>query len=153
VAEAGLKLLTDDSSPPPVQIMRTLLLACRVMPEVMKFMLTEAIPRLAKRRAWETSPRVWDGVLHAMKKYFSATSREGVESLLRTILGLPVKQYKIVLQLCGSSIKEVLHNAVGTFSASERSEVLSGRWVGLPEEGAEAEEEKLRLIRGIKSEA
>ena len=153
VAEAALKLLTDDSAPPPFQIMRTLLLACRTMPEVMKFMLSEAIPRLARRKSWTTAPRVWDGVLHAMKKYYSATSREGVESLLRTILGLPVKQFKTVLQLCDANLKDILKTSVKTFSVTERTEVISGNWIGLAEDNPEkAATEKLRLI-GYNSES
>lgn len=147
IVEASLKLLLDDSMTPPVQIMRTLLLACRIMPEVMKFMLSEAIPRLARRRTWISAPRVWDGVLHAMKKYFSASLRDGVESLLRTILGLPPKQFNIVLQLCGPDIKVVLKTAVKNFSVTEQGEVLSGAWIGLKDEnGSGAQEEKLKQI-------
>lgn len=110
-------------------------------------MLSEAIPRLARRKSWVTAPRVWDGVLHAMKKYHSATSRDGVESLLRTILGLPVKQFKIVLQLCGGNLTDILKNSVKTFSVTERAEVVSGSWIGLAEDNPEsAVTEKFRLI-------
>lgn len=149
VVEAASKLLSDESMAPPFQIMRTLLLACRIMPEVMKYMLSDAIPRLARRRAWESGPRVWDGVLHAMKKYYNAPSRDGVESLLRTILGLPMKQFKIVLKLSGGNIKSVLAAAVRTYSIAERTEVLSGSWIGLREHDTQDGrilKEKLDLI-------
>ena len=146
VTEAALKLLKDESLAPPFQIMRTLLLACRIMPDVKKFMLMEAIPRLARRRAWDIAPRVWDGVLHAMKKYF-AGSRDGVESMLRTILGLPMKQYKIVLEICGEKINTTLSAAVKTFSVQEKEEVLSGEWLGLSEDNEKgAGELKVSLL-------
>lgn len=150
VIEAISKLLSDATQPPPVQLMRTLLLVCRVMPDVMKHMLAEAIPRLIRGKVWLTAPRVWDGVLHALKKYYSAPSRDGVESLLRAVLGMPLKQFHIALQVCGPEVKKVLRSSLQTYSVSERGEVLSGRWVGLADDnGPSAEADKLALLEEV----
>jgi hypothetical protein len=146
VVEAMDKLLSDGNSNPPLQIMRTMLLACRVMPEVMRYMLSQAVPKLIKAKSWNTAPRVWDGVLHCIKKYSSASQRDGVESLLRSVLGLPVKQLNVVLQVCGTDLKAALKNTMTTFSAAEKDEVISGKWVGLEIVGAVEVAEKLALL-------
>jgi hypothetical protein len=163
VVESCQQMLADKSQAPPVQIMRTLLLASRTFGDVLRYMLSEAIPTIVRRRGWESAPRVWSGVLHAVKKYFSGPAKDGTEGMLRALLGLPPKQLSIVLQVCGGgsdgaavaaattagqSLKVVLTRLIQAFSASEREEVLSGRWVGLqnPERSALEIEEKMKFL-------
>jgi hypothetical protein len=161
VVEACQQMLADKTQAPPVQIMRTLLLASRTFGDVLRYMLSEAVPTIVRRRGWESAPRVWSGVLHAVKKYFAGPAKDGTEGMLRALLGLPPKQLSLVLQVCAGgsegaaapasaavSLKAVLTRLIQAFSATEREEVLSGRWVGLqnPERSAAEVEEKLKLL-------
>lgn len=159
VVEACQQMLADKTQSPPVQIMRTLLLASRTFGDVLRYMLSDAVPTIVRRRGWETAPRVWSGVLHAVKKYFAGPAKDGTEGMLRALLGLPPKQLGLVLQVCGSgeaapasssapTLKAVLSRLIQAFSATEREEVLSGRWVGLqnPERSAQDIEDKLKLL-------
>ncbi len=146
VSEAITKLLAE-GGPPPFQTMRTLLLGCRALPELVKYMLTSAVPTLVRGRCWETMPRVWDGVLHCAKKYHVGHARDGIESTFRAILGLPIKQLSIALQVCEEGVRKALGNIVKALSPSEKDEVLSGKWIGLSDLNRDADTgEKLRLL-------
>lgn len=132
---------------PPFQLMRTLLLTSRSFPDVLKFLLTEAIPALVRCKSWSTAPRVWDGVLHCIKKYHQGHSKDGVESTLRAVLGLPLKQFNIVLQVGEVPVKNTLTNLVKALSPAEKTEVLTGRWVGLAEDNQLSDsEEKMKIL-------
>ena len=149
VSEAITKLL-GEAGPPPFQTMRTLLLGCRVLPELVKYMLTSAVPTLVRGRCWEVMPRVWDGVLHCVKKYHVGHTRDGIESTFRAILGLPVKQLSIALQVCEEGVRKTLGNIVRALSPAEKEEVLSGKWIGLSDLNKDGESEaKLRLLNII----
>ena len=106
--------------------MRTIILSYNAHPELKKFVLSEVLPTLVRKRVWVASKSVWEGVPIAMKAL--ATSRDA-EPSLRAMLCLPGPQLQTLLKF--KEIKAPLVKVLKALSESERVEVLSGGWVGV----------------------
>lgn len=92
-----------------------------------KFMLSDIIPNLIRKRVWLSAPKIWDGVNHALKIF---AEHKNAEPTLRCILGLPGAQLKGVFK-AAPKVKVPLANLLKALSAEEREEAVSGKWAGL----------------------
>ena len=108
-------------------LMRTAIMGAKSHSDVKKFVVTDVIPRLIRKKIWESQPKIWDGVVLATKNYSAHTD---AEATLRSVLGLPIPQLKSVIKVA-SAIKPLLKNILAAFSTTERDDVLSGRWMGV----------------------
>jgi hypothetical protein len=117
-------LLTD-----PVlgnSIMRTVIVSFSIHPvEMRRFAVTDVVPAMVRRRAWLT-PRVWDGVILAMK---NLAGHRDAESSLRAMLGLPASQLHTLMKI--KEVKGPLSKCLKALSVGEREDVVTGRWVGI----------------------
>lgn len=116
----------------PVALVRTALLASKAHSDVKKFLLSDFIPTLIKRKVWIGGTEHWVGLQHCVKNYAVSQSvgQNIVEPTYRAILGLPGVQLKSLLT-AAPTIKPALSKLLKVFSNQEREEVVSGRWVGL----------------------
>ena len=92
-----------------------------------RFVLTDVIPAIIRKRVWESVPKVWEGVPHAIK---SLADHKYAEPTLRCILGLPKAQLKVILKTAPKA-KLALGKLLQSLSPVEKEEVISGRWAGI----------------------
>ncbi|KAJ1402692.1 Symplekin tight junction protein C terminal-domain-containing protein [Ochromonadaceae sp. CCMP2298] len=123
---------------PPYALMRTAILSAKSFTEVSRFVLSDVIPALVRRRAWSLAPSLWDGVMHAAKNLAAAGAKNS-ELTLRALLGVPAVQLRGVLKVA-PQVKAAMAKLLKTLSKEETEEVTTGRWVGLLEKGVEEEE-------------
>lgn len=146
VKEALKTMLADDV--PPHALMRTAILSAQSFSEVKRFVLSDVMPQLVRKRVWVTAPKLWDGVVYGAKN-LAAAGFKNSELTLRALLGVPVAQLKGLLRVA-PTVKAAMGKLLKTLSTEERDEAVSGKWVGLAEEAdAAAVEEKQKLIKDI----
>lgn len=141
---------------PPNALMRTAILSAQAFGEVKRYVLSDVIPHLVRKRVWVTAPKLWDGVLYGAK-HLATKDNKNSELTLRALLGVPAEQLKDVLK-AAPDVKVVMGMLLKTLSAEERGEVVSGKWAGLLDEGGAVEasalsEEKQTLINDISATA
>lgn len=129
VVRDAMKIMMDDDVL-PVALVRTALLASKAHNDVKKYVLNDFIPILIKRKIWVTTPVHWEGLKHCVKNYAVGPPAAQVEPTLRAVLGLPGPQLKSVVA-AAPTIKTTLAKLLKVLSATEREDVLSGRWAGL----------------------
>lgn len=110
-------------------LMRTAIMGAKAHSDVKRFVVTDVIPRLVRKKIWKSQPKIWDGVVLATKNY---SAHSDAEPTLRSVLGLPVPELKKVVTVA-STIKPLLKNILAAFSNTEKDDVLSGRWLGVDE--------------------
>lgn len=123
----ALRALTDESCPIPEPIMRTALIAAQSHVEVRRFIVSDLIPILAKRKAWETAPRVWDGVVRGIRLYANLSCSEPT---LRSILGVPGKVLRAVVDGTAQErevITGLLKKYLATLTSADRIVCLLGQ--------------------------
>lgn len=145
VKDALRSLLQDEE--PAFALMRTAILAAQSFPEVKKFVLSEVVPSLVRRRAWSVAPKVWDGVVFAVKTFATAAGVKTSEQTLKSVMSIPGAQLRAVIK-AAPTIVVPLAKLLRSLSESEREEVLSGRFSGLPSV-ASGDSEKLLVVREI----
>jgi hypothetical protein len=119
------KLVRDEA--PSWALMRTVILAYVAHSDMKRFTLSEIIPCLVRKQAWSTAPKLWDGVMYAMK---TLAGHKDAEPSIRCMLGLPAPQMKGVFKAAPQA-KAVMGKVLKALSESEKEEVLSGRWAGI----------------------
>jgi hypothetical protein len=142
--EALTDLLTDDV--PAQALMRTAILAAQSYGnEMKKFMLSDVVPKVIRKKVWSTAPKVWDGVPHAVK---ILGEHKSAEPTLRCLLGLPKAQLKAVLK-AAPKVKPPLGKLLAALSAEEKDECVSGRWAGIHEGDGAVDAEKAKIIKDL----
>jgi hypothetical protein len=138
VIKDSLRMMLLDEIP-PYALMRTASLAAKSFTEVSRFVLSDVIPALVRRRVWQTAPKLWDGVVHGAKNLASAGAKNA-EHTLRALLGVPAAQLRAMLKIA-PQVKAAMGKLLKTLSKEETEEVITGRWVGLlPIPGIEGKE-------------
>ena len=92
-----------------------------------KFMLSDVIPSLIRKKIWNTVPKVWEGVNHALKLF---AEHKNAEPTLRCLLGLPGIQLKSLFKIA-PKVKPLLSTLLKSLSTDEKAETISGQWAGL----------------------
>lgn len=92
-----------------------------------KFILSDVMPSLIRKRVWNSAPKVWDGVSHGVKIF---AEHKSAEPTLRCLLGLPGLQLKSILKVA-PKVKPLLASLLKALSAEEKEECVSGRFAGL----------------------
>jgi hypothetical protein len=149
IHEAIAQMVDDEIL--PVALVRTALLASKAHNDMRKYVLSELIPNLVRKKIWNTAPVHWEGIKHCIKTYAVAqTNQSIVEPTFRAILGLPGAQMKAIIAVA-PAIKALLSKLLKVLSMEEKEEVLSGRWAGI--QSAEGEEsldsEKAKIIKEL----
>ena len=117
-----------------------------------KFMLSDVIPSLIRKKVWTSAPKVWDGVSHALKLF---AEHKNAEPTLRCLLGLPGIQLKNILKIA-PKVKPLLGTLLRALSTEEREETISGKWAGLSVENNNSvdtvpavDTEKLKILKEL----
>lgn len=118
-----------------------------------KFMLSDVIPSLIRKKVWTSAPKVWDGVSHALKLF---AEHKNAEPTLRCLLGLPGIQLKNILKIA-PKVKPLLGTLLKALSTEEREETISGKWAGLSVENNNSvdtavpvvDTEKLKILKEL----
>ena len=157
IKEALSTMLAEiGNAPLPRGMMRTAALATRAYPSTKKYVLTSLLPQLMKLKAWE-HPKIWEGVAYCIK---SLANSKDSEPTLRSVLGLPGQQLKVVVEIA-LNIKPELNKLLKSFSKEEYVEVVSGQWLfgedigkSCIDESGELnlDAEKAKIVRSIESE-
>ena len=153
----AIKIMLDDEMM-PVALVRTALLASKAHMEVKRFVLSDVIPILIRKKIWLTTPIHWEGLRHCVKNYAvptttTAQNQSLIEPTLRSILGLPGKELKSIITVA-PLIKPSLTKLLKVLSPNEKEDVISGRWAGLDTESNSGEvavldTEKSTIIAGL----
>ena len=140
VQDALLHLLED--AVPCRLLMRTAIISSQKHPDVRRYVLMEVIPSMVRKKVWAL-PKVkvvWDGVCHAVKLL---AGHKDAEPALRALLGLPGPQLKEVASVAKDSLSKFLK----LLSATEKADVLSGRWAGV--EQSEPDKVKAEIVKSL----
>lgn len=159
IRDALKSMLSDD--PLPYALMRTAILSAQSFSEVKRYVLSDVIPQLVRRRVWAVAPKLWDGVVFGAKN-LATTGFKNSELTLRALLGIPAVQLKYLLKVA-PTVKPAMGKLLKTLSAEEKEEVTSGRWAGISYEEehagvaaeviAKQESDKQKLLKEIAATA
>lgn len=136
VVKEGLRALLSDAVP-AFPLMRTAILAGQVSPDVKRFVLTDVVPALVGKRAWLSAPKVWDGVVFAVKSV-PATGFRNLDQTVASLLELPGAQLRALLKAAPSATQPL---------ASALSLLGAERIAELTQQGGDAE--KARLFKEL----
>ena len=148
--EALKTMLTEEV--PPNALMRTAILSAQSFGEVKRYVLSDVIPHLVRKKVWVVAPKLWDGVVYGAKN-LAAKDNKNSELTLRALLGVPAAQLRSLLAVA-PDVKQAMGKLLKTLSTEERIDVVSGKWAGLLEDGTTESagalsEEKAALIKDI----
>lgn len=116
-----------------------------------KFILSDVVPSLIRKKVWNLAPKVWEGVNHAVKIF---AEHKNAEPTLRCLLGLPGIQLKSILK-AAPKVKPLLGSLLKALSAEEKEESLTGKWAGIAVENVEStgvpvvDAEKAKIIKEL----
>ena len=116
-----------------------------------KFILSDVMPALIRKRVWNSAPKVWDGVSHGVKIF---AEHKSAEPTLRCLLGLPGLQLKSIIKVA-PKVKPLLASLLKALSAEEKEECVSGRFAGLisdvtdPMVDAVVDSEKNKILKEL----
>lgn len=116
-----------------------------------KFILSDVMPSLIRKKVWNSAPKVWDGVSHGVKIF---SEHKNAEPTLRCLLGLPGLQLKSILKVA-PKVKPLLGSLLKALSAEEKEECVSGRFAGLisdvtdPVVDAVVDSEKSKILKEL----
>lgn len=116
-----------------------------------KFVLSDVVPSLIRKRVWNLAPKVWEGVNHAVKIF---AEHKNAEPTLRCLLGLPGIQLKSILK-AAPKVKPLLGSLLKALSAEEKEESLTGKWAGIAVESVDStgatavDAEKAKIIKEL----
>jgi hypothetical protein len=86
---------------PPFALMRTAILSSQSFPEMKKFVLTDTIPSMLKKKVWEIAPKVWEGVIFGLKNLVTA-SNKFTDETFQALLTIPGVQLKSILKVASN---------------------------------------------------
>jgi hypothetical protein len=139
--DAITDLLTDEQA--PVLLLWTAIIAAQKHATVKDLVLMQVIPQQVRKKVWQTSKELWQGVVAAVKIFGTASK---AEPTLRALLGLPAAQLQQVIKV-GSAVKKPLADLLLRLSPEEREEVVSGRWAGIADESEPTRADKDKIIK------
>ena len=97
--EAISILLRDEV--PVLPLMRTVIRSAQAFPELKTFVFTEVVPRVLSSDIWVSLPRVWEGVVLALKILVDGKDIEigenSFDGTAEVVVGLPVKPMQLIL--------------------------------------------------------
>ncbi len=129
VVREALRLLLVDEVP-ALPLMRTAILAGQAFADVKRFVLSDVVPALVRKRVWVVAPKVWDGVLFAVKNFTAASAFKNSEHTLTVLLGLPAQQLRAVIKAAPNVVQPMARMLNAFSSEEERALVVSGGSVG-----------------------
>jgi len=132
--DAITDLLTDEQA--PVLLLWTAIIAAQKHAPVKDLVLV-------RKKVWQTSKELWQGVVAAVKIFGTASK---AEPTLRALLGLPAAQLQQVIKV-GSAVKKPLADLLLRLSPEEREEVVSGQWAGIADESEPTRADKDKIIK------
>ncbi len=139
IREALSRLLQDET--PAQTLMRTAILSFNTAVsggEVKKFVLTELIPTLVRRKTWVSAPKVWDGVVYLMNIKTLSTNKDTDMSVL-SVLSMPVGPLRALIKAAPNA-KIMFTRCLRSLSAEALERVVSGEYAGLHTEAITASE-------------
>ncbi len=142
VKDSLATLMADDV--PVFALMRTAILSGQSFPEVKRFVLGELLPHLIGKKVWNTAPKVWDGVIFAVKN-FATMGSKNADFTLKALLSLPGAQLRAVMKSAPNVVGQLAKLLSLLDSGEERDAALK-----IGESGA-TDSEKLRLVKEIMS--
>ena len=124
IIKETLKTLLNEPTP-PLALMRTAILSSNMYHDIKRYVLSDIIPNLVKRKVWLLNPpEEWNGVVYVSKN-LDNVALKNCEPTLRSFLGLLSTQLKILLKKA-PNLKQLLSKLVKTFSTDELNDVSSG---------------------------
>lgn len=117
VVKEALRALADDIVP-AFALMRTAILGAQSFAEVKKFVLSDVIPAMIRKQVWASAPKIWEGVLYAVKNLGGTGNKQAEPSLL-AMLGIPGTQLKALLKVA-PLVKPIIGKLVQSISPDER---------------------------------
>ena len=150
--------LTEDEEP-CTNVMRTGILSANKISDVKKFLLSDIIPKMIKKKVWTFPGKtgkypVWNGVVISIKNYAEqkdASSMAAAEQMLRCVLSLPALQLKQVIKAGqDKGVKETLAKLMKALSTREKDEIVSGRhvWADAPKQ---IDKDKEKIITDLQN--
>lgn len=119
VLKDALTTLLQDPIP-PYAVMRTAILTAQTFGEMKKFIFTDMIPSLISKSVWSIAPKVWEGVIYAMKNFTNINITKHLEPTVVAICkSVPGKELRSVLKVA-PVIKPILAKYVQSLPPSER---------------------------------
>ena len=104
VVKEALRTLAQDNVP-PFPIMRTAILSGQAFADVKRFVLTDVAPSLIRKKVWISAPKVWEGVLFAIKNV--PVAHKMPEQILVSVLSLPGQQLRAVMTAAPSIVQSL----------------------------------------------
>ena len=151
INEALFHLEKDEK--PCYFLMRTGILSAKKYKDVRKYLLSETVPKLIRKRVWAIRDEitnklpVWEGVVQCVKMYADG---KDVEQMNRCVLALDGPRLGMVLKIA-PKVKPILAKLLKTLSTKEKEEVVTGRWAGIEHEKGKVDSEKKRIIEELQN--
>jgi hypothetical protein len=129
IKEALNALLEDEV--PVLPLMRTAIRSAQALPADMRlFVLNEVLPRLMTKKVWDSSPRVWDGVVLAVKILVEMKEGEfaakAFEPMMRAVLSAPPSKHFRTLLVTSPKLKSAIVVFLKGLLPSQREILLVG---------------------------
>ena len=144
IKDSFKSLLLDDI--PAFPLMRTAILASQSYAEVRRYVISEVIPALIKKKVWSSAPKVWEGVIYVVKH--SNASGLKNDYVLKAILSVPGVQLRSIIKSAPNCV-EHLTTLLRNLSPDDKEDMLSGRWLDANAPRTVPDSEKLKVIQEL----
>jgi len=144
--------LVEDAIP-CLYLMRTGILSAKKYKDVRKYLLSETVPKLIRKRVWtikdENSGKypVWEGVVQCVRLM---ADQKDAEQMLRCVLSLDGPRLAMVMKVA-PKVSPILAKLLKTLSVREREDVITGHWAGIAHEKNKIDSEKKKIIEELQS--
>ena len=151
IRETLFHLLQDEV--PCLYLMRTGILAAKKYKDVRKYLLSETVPQLIRKKVWairdENSGKypVWEGVVQCVRLM---ADQKDAEQMLRCVLSLDGPRLSMVMKIA-PKVAPILASLLRTLSVKEREEIITGQWAGIAHEKGKVDSEKKKIIEDLQS--
>eukprot|EP00981_Chlorochromonas_danica_P015274 scaffold11522_cov239-Ochromonas_danica.AAC.1 len=140
VIKETLRVLAEDAVP-VVAIMRTAILGAQAFAEVKKFVLNDVVPIMIRKQVWSSAPKVWEGVLYAIKTLGASGQKQAEPSLL-SLFAIPGIQLKALFKIA-PPVKPLMAKLLQAMTVEERDRALSAQ------SDSTKDGEKLKLVKEL----
>jgi len=151
IRETLFNLVEDEV--PCLYLMRTGILSAKKYKDVRKYLLSETVPKLIRKRVWtikdESSGKypVWEGVVQCVRLM---ADQKDAEQMLRCVLSLDGPRLAMVLKIA-PKVSPILAKLLKTLSVREREDVITGNWAGIAHDKNKVDSEKKKIIEELQS--
>ena len=151
IRETLFHLVEDEV--PCLYLMRTGILSAKKYKDVRKYLLSETVPKLIRKRVWtmkdENSGKypVWEGVVQCVRLM---ADHKDAEQMLRCVLSLDGPRLAMVMKVA-PKVSPILAKLLKTLSVREREDVITGNWAGIAHEKNKVDSEKKKIIEELQS--